>query len=78
MVGAAGAEPTLFVNPRWAQAEADFSLCPHADVISSSDVAAGVSLVSLHLPPCPPAHSLTGVGWGSLRSASGSLCMGRL
>lgn len=64
MVGAAGAEPTLFVNPRWAQAEADFSLCPHADVISSSDVAAGVSLVSLHLPPAPLRTLLQGVAGG--------------
>ena len=39
-------EPTVFVNPRWAEAEAEFSQTSHAGVISASDVAAAREEVS--------------------------------
>lgn len=39
-------EPTIYINPRWAEAEAEFSLSSHAGVISASDVAAARTEVS--------------------------------
>ena len=39
-------EPTVFINPRWAEAEAEFSRTSHAGVISARDVAAARAEVS--------------------------------
>jgi diaminopropionate ammonia-lyase len=39
-------EPTIFINPRWVEVEAEFSQTSHAGVISTSDVAAARAEVS--------------------------------